>query len=99
MKIIHLNGAKMIDKAATHTYLKRRLALPSYYGDNLDALWDCLMSDFSGKKIVIHEPQTIMNNLGSYGESIISLFRKVAEENVSIQVSFKDKWLYKGVIR
>jgi ribonuclease inhibitor len=89
MKEIHLNGSRMTDKASTHGYLKRKLALPDYYGENLDALWDCLTTDFSGKKIIIHKPQTIVDNLGSYGEAIIQLFREAEEENEFIQVSFE----------
>jgi ribonuclease inhibitor len=79
----------MTDKAAAHNYLKRKLALPDYYGENLDALWDCLTTDFSGKKIIIHKPQTIVDNLGSYGEAIIELFRRAEEENEFIKVSFE----------
>lgn len=40
MKEIRLNGDKMLDKASTQAYLKRKLALSDYYGENLDALWD-----------------------------------------------------------
>lgn len=89
MKEIHLNGSRMTDKAAAHNYLKRKLAFPDYYGENLDALWDCLTTDFSGKKIIIHKPQTIVDNLGSYGEAIIQLFREAEEENEFIKVSFE----------
>jgi ribonuclease inhibitor len=88
MKEIHLNGSKMTDKAATHNYLKRKLGFPDYYGENLDALWDCLTTDFSGKKI-IHKPQTIIDNLGSYGEAMMQIFREAADENEFIQVSFE----------
>jgi ribonuclease inhibitor len=86
MKEIKLNGDKMLDKASTHLHLKEKLALPDYYGENLDALWDCLSTDFSPKKIIISKAKAIVENLGSYGESLIDLFQEVAKENDSIQV-------------
>ncbi|HEY5576179.1 MAG TPA: barstar family protein [Clostridiaceae bacterium] len=91
MKEIHLNGSKMTDKAATHIYLKRKLGFPDYYGENLDALWDCLTTDLSGKKIIIHKPEAIIDNLGSYGESMIQIFREAADDNEFMQVSFVKK--------
>lgn len=89
MKEIHLNGAKMTDRAAAHKYLKRKLAFPDYYGENLDALWDCLTTDFSGKKIIIHKPEAIIDNLGSYGEAMMQVFREAEDDNEFIQVSFE----------
>jgi len=91
MKAINLNGAKMTDKAATHAYLKRKLALPDHYGENLDALWDCLSTDFSGKIITIHKVETIIDNLGSYGEALLQLFQDAAEGNQCLVVIFKDE--------
>ena len=91
MEEIRLNGAKMIDKATTHAYLKRKLNLPDYYGENLDALWDCLSTDFSKKKIIIHNPETIIENLGPYGRLIIKLFQEVVEENECIQVDIENE--------
>jgi len=90
MKTINLNGARMTDKAATHAYLKRKLALPDYYGENLDALWDCLSTDFSGKTITIHKVEKITDNLGPYGEALIRLFQDAAAENHELVVIFKD---------
>lgn len=86
MKEILLNGDKMLNKASTHAYLKQELALPDYYGENLDALWDCLTTDFSPKKIVIYKPDAIIKHLGDYGEAIINLFKQAAEENENIKV-------------
>jgi len=87
---IKLNGAKMVDKASTHNYLKEKLGFPDFYGDNLDALWDCLSTDFSSKKIIIFNSKSIILNLGYYGEVLIKLFQKVAIENEAIQVIIEE---------
>ena len=81
MKEIRLNGSKMVDKASTHEYLKQKLELPEYYGNNLDALWDCLSTDFSPKKIILYNCDKLKKNLGSYGSTLILLLKDVAEEN------------------
>jgi ribonuclease inhibitor len=39
---VELDCRKMTDRKAAHAYLKQALALPDYYGNNLDALYDCL---------------------------------------------------------
>lgn len=91
MKEIRLNGAVMVNKAAAHAYLKRKLALPRYYGNNLDALWDCLSTDFSPKVITIRHPEAIIKNLGAYGEALIELFREAAAANDFIQVDIENE--------
>jgi ribonuclease inhibitor len=89
MREIRLNGAKMIDKATTHAYLKEKLSLPDYYGNNLDALWDCLSTDFSPKRIIFYNLEKLIENMGSYGELIITLFQEVARENKYLVVKIK----------
>lgn len=89
MKEIRLNGDRMRDKNITHAYLKQELALPEHYGENLDALWDCLTTDFSPKKIIIYNSEAVIKHLGSYGESIINLFQQVEEENEYVKVDIK----------
>jgi ribonuclease inhibitor len=81
MEIIRLDSGKMTDRKATHAYLKRKLHLPEYYGNNLDALWDCLTTDFSEKMIILNDPQTVKNQLGDYGYSLVGLFKEVAAVN------------------
>jgi len=90
MEIIRLNGWKMTDREAAHLYLKRKLSLPDHYGHNLDALWDCLSTDFRPKQIIIRHPERIVQQLGSYGEEMIKVFRDAAAENGSLQLSVLD---------
>lgn len=86
MEIIRLEGREMTDRKATHAYLKRKLHLPGYYGNNLDALWDCLTTDFSGKMIILNDPQTVQNQLGDYGDSLVRLLKEVAAANSAIRL-------------
>ncbi|MCQ2513245.1 MAG: barstar family protein [Lachnospiraceae bacterium] len=41
MKVI-LDAKKLTEKQSAHEYLKWMLEFPDYYGNNLDALYDCL---------------------------------------------------------
>lgn len=89
MKEIKLYGDKMVDRTSTHAYLKEKLALPDYYGENLDALWDCLVSDSSVRQISLYNTAALIENLGSYGEAIINLLEQAAEENQNIVVNIE----------
>jgi ribonuclease inhibitor len=40
--VVDLDGAAMTTAALMHQQLQKRLGFPDYYGQNLDALWDCL---------------------------------------------------------
>jgi len=91
MKEIKLNGAKMTDKERTHAYLKRELALPDYYGNNLDALWDCLTRDVSFGKITLYNAKLLLNNMGLYGESLIKVFEDLAKESSCLVVEIENE--------
>jgi ribonuclease inhibitor len=78
--VVFLSGADMIDHQALHQQLKKRLLLPDYYGENLDALWDCLhylelpltvkWSDFAAAK----------QYLGEYADKILLTFQEAQQE-------------------
>lgn len=60
MKIV-LDASKMTDKMTAHAYLKEALDLPEYYGNNLDALHDCL-EEMKDVEIIIENEE----NAGNY---------------------------------
>ncbi|MBU3075442.1 barstar family protein [Clostridium estertheticum] len=80
MKKIILDGTQFTSKEKLHAILKSELQLPDYYGNNLDALWDCLTCD-------IHLPMTIeWRNfecskalLGDYAEKTLKIFLRTAD--------------------
>ena len=85
MKIVVLDGRKMTDREATHTYLKRKLGLPEYYGRNLDALFDCLC-EMSGTQIILTYVDEMKDNLRRYADNIINVFEAAEEKNPKISV-------------
>lgn len=85
-----LEGSKFIDKAALHESLKSELKLPTYYGENLDALWDCLTTDVK-VPITIEwiDFQISRKFLGDYAENILEVFRdaeRCTEGRLKIQI-------------
>lgn len=88
MQNILLDGRTFVDKATTHTLLKEKLDLPKHYGRNLDALWDCLTTDFTEKIITVQHPQAIEENLGRYGKSLLQLFDEVKEYNDALTIVY-----------
>ncbi len=87
--IIELDPSYFKNKDEAHRYLKKMLAFPDYYGNNLDALHDCL-TDLP-KKTVIAIPKIISSKayLGSYGKIMIQVFQDSAKENKYITVIIK----------
>lgn len=89
MKKIILDAKKMTSKNTTHKYLKDVLDLPEYYGENLDALWDCLTEISEDISITIENADVLEENLGEYALQIISLFEDLIEQCDNYKIKFK----------
>lgn len=83
MEIIILDGRQMTDRNAAHTYLQTALALPDYYGRNLDALYDCL-TEKTGVQIILTYIREMSENLGNYADMLLATLTEAAEENPNI---------------
>ncbi len=84
---VTLSGNKMTSREVLHTYLAKKLAFPSYYGKNLDALHDCLAERSTPLHITVTYTERLKEQLGDYGNSLLQVLQDVAEENDLITVS------------
>ena len=60
-------------KEALHQYLKEKLALPDYYGNNLDALHDCLAEKREPLPISICHFEELKKSLGEYADVLLEV--------------------------
>ena len=78
---VALLGKDITSEEELHLILKKELELPDYYGENLNALWDCLSSwvklpleiewiDFEKSK----------EQIGCYADELLHLFKEAQEE-------------------
>ena len=88
MVICMLDGRKMTSRAAAHDELKQALALPEYYGRNLDALWDCI--SIMEAQVRLTGKNAMLDNLGSYGESLYRTLCEAAVRNPNFEFSCAD---------
>ena len=86
---IVLNGKAMTDRPTAHSHLAERLDLPTYYGRNLDALYDVLTDIGEDTQIILEDPAAVIENLGKYGEALLSTMQEAAEENPHLIITLQ----------
>ncbi len=88
MKIIVLDGRCMTSKGEAHKYMKEKLEMPEYYGENLDALWDVMSSYSECLTVIIENEKEIYEKLGLYGEKLLEVLHDASYENENISVYY-----------
>ena len=81
MKQITLEGNLLADAAKVHDYLKEMLEFPEYYGNNLDALYDCL-TDLDNVEITINLPEED----GAIFQKVLRVFKAADRKNDSMKL-------------
>lgn len=79
---IILNGAQLSTREEMHAYLAKMLHLPAYYGNNLDALHDCLTE-------IGEETELILLNWDVYEHTrrAACVMQDCAEENEKLHIT------------
>ncbi len=89
MRKITLKLERMSSLPALHKYLRRELALPVYYGANLDALYDCLTDVTEDTQLVVPAAVADDVQLGWYGKQLLQVLQDAAAVNEHLQVLIK----------
>lgn len=80
MRKVILEGSSFTTIRDVHKALAESLDFGSYYGFNLDALWDILTTDVE-RPVIIEWRNSVASekNLGNEFEKIVSVLRKVVD--------------------
>ncbi len=84
-----LDGSLFTDKKRAHALISRELSFPAYYGNNLDALHDCL-TEMGQTKIELFGCAQIRRSLAAYGDRLLEVFEESARENPNLKVTMYD---------
>lgn len=66
----------MVSREEAHAYLRETFGFPDYYGNNLDALHDCLI-ERKDMEIEVQHEEEILTALGRYGERLMQVMNDV----------------------
>ena len=89
VKII-LDGKDFTSKEKLHKILKDKLGLPDYYGENLDALWDCLTGWIDlPLTIEFHNFSESEKYLGGYAKKLLEIFQDAERELKGFKIELK----------
>lgn len=88
LRIFVLDGKDMKNRETAYAVIKETLEFPDWFGNNLDALADCLSELDTDTAIVFVNTQKLSENLGDYAEKMLSCFREVSCE---LNIEFIEK--------
>ena len=80
MRKVILDFRPIHTREEVHKYLAMKLDLPDYYGENLDALYDCLTEKNADNTVIFVNTALLEEYLGDYAEKILSCFRDASSE-------------------
>ena len=78
---VRLDASCMERKEQSHKYLKEKLELPEHYGENLDALYDCL-TEMEKTEIYVLNGDAVKG----YGKRVVRVLLAAEKENDELSV-------------
>ena len=89
MRKIILDIEKMRSLPMLHKYLHTALALPEYYGANLDALYDCLTEIAEPTELMVPKKVADEAYLGWHGQQFLQVLQDAAAANDALTITLR----------
>ena len=86
MRIAVLDGDAISTREELHDALARELALPAWYGRNLDALYDCLTELGEETVLRVTHQEALAEKLGSVAPGLFQVLKDAEMENPWLRV-------------
>ena len=90
MRSILLDCSAIQDRETLHRTLAAALALPEWYGGNLDALYDCLTDLGEETELHLRRFGTLEEALGGYARSLRRVLEDAAGETPRLKVLLEE---------
>ena len=87
--VYFIDCEKLSKRKAAHEYLAKMLELPEYYGNNLDALFDCMTE--KGECTIYFKGAAELYAKGGYGARILEVMRHAAKANPMLKMTTTKK--------
>jgi ribonuclease inhibitor len=88
--IIILKGSKINTIEEFHKEISEILEFPNYYGNNLDALWDCLIGWVEPPLTIIWKDfELSKERLGTFAIKVKLIFEDAAKEIDDFKIEFQ----------
>ncbi|OZM58409.1 barnase inhibitor [Lottiidibacillus patelloidae] len=81
MNKVIINGEEFLNIEEFHKYIKVKMELPDYYGENLNALWDCITGFIDLPLLLVwvnFEKSKVY--IGKYAEEVLQVFKEAQNE-------------------
>ena len=78
------------DRDSLHKAFKEELSLPDYYGNNLDALYDCLTSITEDTEVTLEDFPKLEDTLGNYAGILSRVLHDASAENEHLTFIYLD---------
>lgn len=87
MRKITIDGEELLTRDNIHQHLKINLGFPDYYGMNLDALYDVLITEDRETVIIIINEDKLVSNIGEYWDRLLDTLKDITLHNNKITIT------------